>query len=88
MGIFSINNWFYIIYNRNEKGSFYAIDIGGTFFRIMYCSLGNLKGEIELLDDIEVEIPINRKVGNVQNLFDFIVANFKIFIQMRNRYQY
>ena len=71
---------------RDEKGEFYAIDVGGTNLRVMHCQLGNSKSQVLTHERREIEIPPNRKIGPVQNLFDFIVASFKIFLEMNQRH--
>jgi len=72
--------------DRNEAGEFYAIDVGGTNLRILHCELGQAEGEVKSHERREIEIPQNRKRGKIQNLFDFVVASFKIFMQLTGRY--
>jgi len=75
-------SWMTKLPTGDERGEFYAIDVGGTNFRVMYCHLGNGKNQVIAHDRREIDIPDNRKRGKVQNLFDFIVSAFKNFLQM------
>ncbi|KAK4415591.1 Hexokinase-2 [Sesamum alatum] len=63
----------------DEKGLFYALDLGGTNFRVMRVQLGGkdgiLKQEFE-----EVSIPPHLMVGSSHELFDFIAAALAKFV--------
>jgi len=77
--------WMTTLPTGDEMGEFYAIDVGGTNIRVMYCHLGNGKNQVISHDRREIDIPENRKRGKVQNLFDFIVGTFKTFLQLTGR---
>lgn len=63
----------------NEKGLFYALDLGGTNFRVMRVQLGgkdcSIKQEFE-----EVSIPPHLMVGSSHELFDFIAEALAKFV--------
>ncbi|KAL0339023.1 UNVERIFIED_CONTAM: Hexokinase-2 [Sesamum angustifolium] len=63
----------------DEKGLFYALDLGGTNFRVMRVQLvvkdGIIKQESE-----EVSIPPHLMVGSSHELFDFIAAALAKFV--------
>ena len=49
---------------RNEKGLFYALDLGGTNFRCMRVQLGGKEGRVLRQEAQEVSIPPHLMVGN------------------------
>ena len=59
-----------IFYFSNEKGLFYALDLGGTNFRVLRVHLGGKGRGIISQEFIEVSIPENLMVGtsNVSRL--------------------
>lgn len=63
-----------------ESGDYYAIDIGGTNMRLMYCKLGMDHGKIAEEKKVEVAIPTNKKSGSVQQLFDYVASSLKDFV--------
>lgn len=63
-----------------ETGSYYAIDLGGTNFRLMYCKFGSRSGEVQQEEKTEVPIPQDRKRGSAQQLFDYIGTSLKDFV--------
>ncbi|KAL8223355.1 hypothetical protein R6Q57_018830 [Mikania cordata] len=61
-----------------EKGIFYALDLGGTNFRVLRVKLGgvkNVKKEFQ-----EVSIPPNFMIGKSEDLFDFIAGELAKFV--------
>ncbi|OVA18579.1 Hexokinase [Macleaya cordata] len=65
----------------NEKGLFYALDLGGTNFRVLRVQLG---GKNELVIDTEFEqmsIPQELMFGTSEDLFDFIASGLAIFVE-------
>lgn len=64
----------------SEKGTFYALDLGGTNFRVLRVELG---GERSYLDpDVERQpIPQHLMSGRSEDLFDFIASSLHQFVQ-------
>ncbi|KAI5662746.1 hypothetical protein M9H77_22069 [Catharanthus roseus] len=63
----------------DEKGLFYALDLGGTNFRVMRVLLGGRESRVVKQEVEEVSIPPHLMVGTSNALFDFIagaLANF------------
>nr|XP_043623497.1 hexokinase-2 [Erigeron canadensis] len=62
----------------DETGIFYALDLGGTNFRVLRVKLGggeNVKKEFE-----EVSIPPKLMIGKCEDLFDFIAGELAKFV--------
>ncbi|XP_071742346.1 hexokinase-1-like [Rutidosis leptorrhynchoides] len=62
----------------DETGIFYALDLGGTNFRVLRVKLGgveNVKKEF-----VEVQIPPNLMIGKCEDLFDFIAGELAKFV--------
>ncbi|KVH93867.1 hypothetical protein Ccrd_004075 [Cynara cardunculus var. scolymus] len=62
----------------DETGIFYALDLGGTNFRVLRVKLGgpeNVKKEFQ-----EVSIPPNLMIGKCEDLFDFIAGELAKFV--------
>ncbi|KAM1359628.1 hypothetical protein ACFX11_046604 [Malus domestica] len=64
----------------NEKGLFYALDLGGTNFRVLRVHLGGKGRGIVSQEFIEVSIPENLMVGTSDALFDYIAAELAKFV--------
>ncbi|KAI7727984.1 hypothetical protein M8C21_018253 [Ambrosia artemisiifolia] len=65
----------------NERGLFYALDLGGTNFRVLRTQLG---GRDERVIDTEVEqvsIPQDLMSGTSEELFDFIASALAKFVK-------
>ncbi|PIN04845.1 Hexokinase [Handroanthus impetiginosus] len=63
----------------DEKGLFYALDLGGTNFRVMRVQLGG-KGSKIKQESEEVSIPPHLMIGSSQELFDFIAGALAKFV--------
>ncbi|XP_021765357.1 hexokinase-2-like [Chenopodium quinoa] len=64
----------------HEKGCFYALDLGGTNFRVMRVKLqGNRT--IDLKSE-SYKVPPNIKVGKLHELFDYIAEKVSYVIEM------
>ncbi|CAM8916745.1 unnamed protein product [Rhodiola kirilowii] len=64
----------------SEKGTYYALDLGGTNFRVLRVQLG---GKSHGIVDHVVErqpIPQNLMIGRSEELFDFIASSLKKFV--------
>ena len=49
---------------RDEKGLFYALDLGGTNFRCIRVQLGGKEGRVVKQEALEVSIPPHLMVGS------------------------
>merc|ERR1719262_1489707 len=58
-----------------EKGEYYALDLGGSNFRVLKVALyGDKKGGHKVLAQSKVKIPEELMTGSGDDLFDFIAA--------------
>ncbi|KAG1346607.1 hexokinase-1 [Cocos nucifera] len=64
----------------DETGLFYALDLGGTNFRVLRVQLGGKEGHVVKQEFEEVSIPRNLMVGSSSELFDFIAAELAKFV--------
>ncbi|XP_057454421.1 hexokinase-1-like [Lotus japonicus] len=69
----------------NEEGLFYALDLGGTNFRVLRVQLGGKDGGIVSQDFTEVSIPPNLMVGTSDELFDYIAAELAKFVAQEDQ---
>ncbi|XP_029129427.1 hexokinase-1 [Cajanus cajan] len=70
---------------RNEEGLYYALDLGGTNFRVLRVQLGGKDGGIISQEFAEVSIPPNLMVGTSDALFDYIAAELGKFVAQENQ---
>ena len=52
-----------LYFHRDETGLFYALDLGGTNFRVLRVQLGGKEGHVVKQEFEEVSIPPNLMVG-------------------------
>uniref|UniRef100_A0A5B7AGS0 Phosphotransferase n=1 Tax=Davidia involucrata TaxID=16924 RepID=A0A5B7AGS0_DAVIN len=64
----------------DEKGLFYALDLGGTNFRVLRVQLGGKDGGIVNQEFAEVSIPPHLMVGTSDALFDYIATALAKFV--------
>uniref|UniRef100_M1BDB6 Phosphotransferase n=1 Tax=Solanum tuberosum TaxID=4113 RepID=M1BDB6_SOLTU len=64
----------------DEGGVFYALDLGGTNFRVLRVQLGGKDGGIIHQEFAEASIPPNLMVGTSEALFDYIAAELAKFV--------
>ncbi|CAJ1951529.1 unnamed protein product [Sphenostylis stenocarpa] len=64
----------------DEKGLFYALDLGGTNFRTLRVQLGGKEKGVVNLESEEVSIPPHLMTGSSHELFDFIAAKLQKFV--------
>ncbi|KAM0945724.1 putative hexokinase [Dioscorea sansibarensis] len=64
----------------DEKGLFYALDLGGTNFRILRVQLGGQEERVVKQEFVEVAIPTNLMVGTVDDLFEYIAGELAKFV--------
>ncbi|KAL0419542.1 UNVERIFIED_CONTAM: Hexokinase-3 [Sesamum radiatum] len=64
----------------NEKGIYYALDLGGTNFRVLRVKLGGQRCIIE--HDVDLQpIPQHLMTSSSVELFDFIATSLKDFVE-------
>eukprot|EP00249_Psilotum_nudum_P023537 c28914_g1_i2 orf=472-1983(-) len=64
----------------DEVGLFYALDLGGTNFRVIRVQLGGREGRVLRQEFEEVSIPPDIMVGTNEDLFDFIAVELASFV--------
>ncbi|PAN28751.1 hypothetical protein PAHAL_5G176500 [Panicum hallii] len=64
----------------DEKGLFYALDLGGTNFRVLRVQLGGKEQRIIKQESKGVSIPRHLMSGGANELFDFIAAALAKFV--------
>lgn len=64
----------------DERGSCYAIDIGGTNFRVMYCKLSDQPGKVDATVLEQMAIPKEVYTGTGDQLFDFLAQCVREFM--------
>ncbi|KAM0894528.1 hypothetical protein ACQ4PT_024477 [Festuca glaucescens] len=63
-----------------EKGLFYALDLGGTNFRVLRVLLGGKEGRVVKQECQEISIPTRLMTGSSHELFDFIASALAKFV--------
>lgn len=67
----------YVIYaERNEKGLFYALDLGGTNFRALRVQLGGKEERVIATEFDQVSIPQDLMFGTSEVCLPFIVLQW------------
>ncbi|XP_027335628.1 hexokinase-2-like [Abrus precatorius] len=69
----------------NEEGLYYALDLGGTNFRVLRVQLGGKGCGIINQEFTEVSIPSNLMGGTSDALFDYIAAELGKFVAQENQ---
>ncbi|KAI3940921.1 hypothetical protein MKW92_034261 [Papaver armeniacum] len=64
----------------DEHGLFYALDLGGTNFRVLRVQLGGKDGRVAKQEFTEVSIPPELMTATSSELFDFIAKELARFI--------
>ncbi|XP_073114003.1 hexokinase-3 isoform X2 [Elaeis guineensis] len=68
----------------NEKGTYYALDLGGTNFRVLRVQLGG-RGSMILSHQVKHHpIPQELMSGTSEDLFDFIARTLKQFVEQED----
>ncbi|KVI07792.1 Hexokinase [Cynara cardunculus var. scolymus] len=65
----------------NERGLFYALDLGGTNFRVLRTQLGGKDDRVIATECDQVSIPQDLMFGTSEELFDFIASALAKFAQ-------
>ncbi|EEF46378.1 hexokinase-2 [Ricinus communis] len=68
----------------DENGYYYALDLGGTNFRVLRVHLGGKDGGLINQEFAEVPIPPNLMTGTSDALFDYIAAELVKFISQES----
>ncbi|KAL3718600.1 hypothetical protein ACJRO7_003685 [Eucalyptus globulus] len=65
----------------SEKGTYYALHVGGTYFRMLRVKLGGQRSSI-LAHDVERQlIPQHLMTSTTEALFDFVASSLKEFVE-------
>ncbi|KAJ6804497.1 putative hexokinase-4, chloroplastic [Iris pallida] len=64
----------------NENGLFYALDLGGTNFRVLRVQLGGKEKRVVDNEFEQVSIPQELMYGTTEELFDFIASGLAKFV--------
>ncbi|KAF7843405.1 hexokinase-1-like [Senna tora] len=64
----------------NEEGLFYALDLGGTNFRVLRVQLGGKDIGVTNQEFAEVSIPTDLMVGKSEELFNYIAEELAKFV--------
>lgn len=64
----------------NENGLFYALDLGGTNFRVLRVQLGGKERRVVNQEFEEVSIPPSLMVSTTKELFDYIASALASFV--------
>ncbi|XP_040992802.1 hexokinase-3-like isoform X2 [Juglans microcarpa x Juglans regia] len=68
-------------FKRSEKGTYYALDLGGTNFRVLRVQLGGQRSSI-MEQHVERQlIPQHLMTSTSENLFDFMASSLKEFVE-------
>ncbi|KAL5778195.1 hypothetical protein ACOSP7_011121 [Xanthoceras sorbifolium] len=65
----------------NERGLFYALDLGGTNFRVLRVQLGGKEERVQATEFEQVSIPQELMFGTSEELFDFIASGLAKFAE-------
>ncbi|KAG7021894.1 Hexokinase-2 [Cucurbita argyrosperma subsp. argyrosperma] len=65
----------------DEKGVFYALDLGGTNFRVLRVQLGGKEERVARKEFVEVSIPPHLMTGSSEALFGFIAEALAKFVE-------
>nr|CAB3464163.1 unnamed protein product [Digitaria exilis] len=71
----------------NEEGFFYALDLGGTNFRVLRVQLAGKETRVAKRESKEVSIPPHLMSGNASELFGFIASALAAFVADEGRNQ-
>lgn len=67
--------------NGSEKGTYYALHLGGTNFRVLRVQLGGHRSTILGHDVDRQPIPQNIMTSTSEELFDFVASSLKAFVE-------
>ncbi|CAM0908234.1 unnamed protein product [Alopecurus aequalis] len=75
-----IPSYVYSLPTGDETGLFYALDLGGTNFRVLRVQLGGKDRRVVDSESEQVSIPKEIMHGTTEELFDFIAARLSNFV--------
>ncbi|XP_014751399.1 hexokinase-4, chloroplastic isoform X2 [Brachypodium distachyon] len=75
-----IPSYVYSLPTGNETGLFYALDLGGTNFRVLRVQLGGKDKRVVGTEFEQVSIPKEIMHGTTEELFDFIADRLSAFV--------
>jgi len=70
--ILMLPTWVTKLPTGDEQGACFAVDVGGTNFRVAYIRLGGARGEVEAAEMEQLAIPRHVYTGTQEQLFDFL----------------
>ncbi|CAA0822391.1 Hexokinase-1 [Striga hermonthica] len=76
---------FRIVIACDEEGAFYALDLGGTNFRVLQVRLGGKEGGIVHQEFAEASIPEELMCGTSDELFDYIAERLAKFVNEKEQ---
>lgn len=79
-GLPMIPTYVHTLPSGNEKGLFYALDLGGTNFRVLRVQLGGKDDRVIDVDFDQVAIPHDLMFATSEELFDFIALGLAKFV--------
>lgn len=71
--------------NGSEKGTYYALHLGGTNFRVLRVQLGGQRSAIMAHDVERQPIPRHLMTSTSKDLFDFIASSLKQFVESEEK---
>lgn len=79
-GLPMIPTYVHTLPSGNEKGLFYALDLGGTNFRVLRVQLGGKDDRVIDVEFDQVAIPHDLMFATSEELFDFIALGLAKFV--------
>lgn len=79
-GLLMIPTYVHTLPSGNEKGLFYALDLGGTNFRVLRVQLGGKDDRVIDVEFDQVAIPHDLMFATSEELFDFIALGLAKFV--------
>lgn len=79
--ILMLPTWVTKLPDGEETGACFAVDIGGTNFRVAYIRLGGERGEVEAAEMEQLAIPRHVYTGSQEQLFDFLARPLARMVQ-------
>ncbi|KAK2398286.1 hexokinase-1 [Trifolium repens] len=80
LGLPMIPTFVHTLPTGNEKGLFYALDLGGTNFRVLRVQLGGKDDRVISTEFDQVSIPHDLMFATSEELFDFIALGLAKFV--------
>ncbi|KAL0899589.1 hypothetical protein Bca101_083550 [Brassica carinata] len=71
--------------NGSERGTYYALHLGGSYFRIIRVHLGGQRSTLEVQDIERHSIPTSLLNSTSEVLFDFLASSLQKFIEKEGK---